>query len=112
MPFFADMSTFCFFAGIAILTWVFLRKTYRRRKKTSAPHPRTPSTPSFTQPLIDAPREVARWQVEMHQLARDLKAEVETKIGLLQQTAIMARREADRLEKLLADAEAERHRVA
>jgi hypothetical protein len=108
MPFFADMSTFCLFAGIAILTWVFLRKTYRRRRKIAAPLPLNPSIPSSAQPLIDAPRELARWQVEMHQLARDLKAEVETKIGLLRHTAIMARCEADRLEKLLAETERQR----
>lgn len=52
----------------------------------------------------EAPPDLVRWQVEMHELARDLKAEIDTKLVALQTLIAMARQEAARLESLLAKA--------
>jgi hypothetical protein len=52
--------------------------------------------------LEDAPPELARWQVAMHELARDLKGEIDTKLAALQTLVALARQEAARLEALLA----------
>lgn len=52
--------------------------------------------------LRDAPPEVLRWHVELHETARDLKAEIDTKLVALQVLTKQAREEADRLERLLA----------
>lgn len=54
--------------------------------------------------LDDAPSELTRWQVAMHELARDLKGEIDTKLAALQTLVAMARQEADRLQKLLEQA--------
>jgi hypothetical protein len=55
-------------------------------------------------PLVDAPAEFTRWQVEMHETARDLKAELDSKIGVLQALVAMARKETQRLESLMHEA--------
>jgi hypothetical protein len=53
---------------------------------------------------MDAPREVVRWQVEMHETARDLKAELDSKISVLQTLVGMAREERQRLEETMHQA--------
>jgi len=57
------------------------------------------------QPLRHAPADIERWQVEMHDFARDLKGELDTKIAVLQRLVIDAREAADRLEAVLVRAE-------
>ncbi len=50
-------------------------------------------------PLLGAPADLRRWHVEMEQVARDLRAEIDTKIVLLQATIRSAAEEATRLER-------------
>jgi hypothetical protein len=50
--------------------------------------------------LADAPVEVLRWQVEMHETARDLQAELDTKMRALQVLMRDADEKIARLEKL------------
>lgn len=59
-------------------------------------------TPPCPASLDDAPPEWTRWQVAMHELARDLKGEIDTKLAALQTLVALARQESDRLEALLA----------
>ena len=51
------------------------------------------------------PVELLRWQVEMHETARDMKAEIDTKMVALQTLIRSAREEEERLLKLLAQVE-------
>jgi len=100
-------------AGVALLVWVLLRRVYRKRggrsKSRIAPPSRVrPVSKSpgadrdeTRQPLIDAPPEILRWQVEMHETARDLKAELDTKIHVVQTLVGMAREESQRLEAVI-----------
>jgi hypothetical protein len=89
-------------AGIALLTWLLLRRTYfRKRLKTpieSFPRSSRAVATRALQPLKDAPPELLRWQVEMHETARDLKAELDSKISVAQTLVGMAREECERLE--------------
>jgi hypothetical protein len=62
--------------------------------------------------LCDAPPEVTRWQVEMHETARDLKAEVDTKLALLQILIQQSNSAAERLEQAIAIAEQKGIRTA
>ena len=62
--------------------------------------------------LCDAPPEVTRWQVEMHETARDLKAEIDTKLALLQVLIQHAEAASDRLERALENAEQKGIRTA
>ena len=55
--------------------------------------------------LSDAPTDVLRWHVELHDTARDLKAELDSKITALQVLIRMAGHEAARLERLIESAE-------
>ena len=60
--------------------------------------------PAPQQPLMDAPPNILRWQVEMHETARDLKAELDTKMLAVQQLIAIAQDQAGRLEKAIAEA--------
>ncbi|MFO7907455.1 MAG: hypothetical protein ACQESR_13645 [Planctomycetota bacterium] len=51
--------------------------------------------------LSSTPPDVLRWQVEMHETARELKAELDSKMRVLQLLIGQARQEADRLERIL-----------
>jgi hypothetical protein len=97
-------------AGVALLVWVLLRRVYRKRsgRPKSRIAPQSPpwrakksaaaNRDETRQPLIDAPPEILRWQLEMHETARDLKAELDTKIHVVQTLVGMACEESQRLE--------------
>lgn len=79
------------FGGFVMLGWVLARRTLKNRKKSRAAN-RTAnvelakirsSVPSVT-PLVDAPKEVQRWQGAMHDLTRELSAELEGRIATVQ----------------------------
>ena len=53
---------------------------------------------------LDAPPEVARWQLEMHETARELKAEIDSKLLALQALVNVAREEREKLEAAIAQA--------
>jgi len=104
-----------FLAGITLLILILLRRSYRhygRRRpagKTLESHPtRAPRPHGPERSLSDAPPDVLRWHVEMHDTARKLKAELDSKMRVLQLLIGQARREADRLERMLERAEPSR----
>lgn len=90
--------------GMAILCFLLLRNGSRRRDRkqsdTEELHQLTGER-SRDSALADAPDEVLRWQVEMHDTARDLKAELETKMLALQVLIREARVERERLEAVI-----------
>jgi hypothetical protein len=103
----ANKSSLILAVAIGLLTFFAMRVWSRRLRSTtgltrreSSLAPRTREAKSL-QPLVDAPPEITRWQVEMHDLARDLKGELDTKIAVLEHLVIEARAEADRLEALV-----------
>jgi hypothetical protein len=95
--------------GLGLLVSILLRRYYRyfgKRRQDDRPLVRTSRRePDSQQPLIDAPPNALRWQVEMHETARDLKAEIDTKMVALQQLIALAGRQSDRLEAAIARAE-------
>ena len=101
-------STGMMLAGIALLTIILLRRSYRyygrkKPKKTEAgAYLAKTARPTTTgRSLSTAPAEVLRWQVEMHEIARELKAEMDSKMRSLQVLVLQAREEADRLQSIL-----------
>jgi hypothetical protein len=48
----------------------------------------------------DKPVEILRWEVEMHETARTLSAQLDSKMSALQALVQSAQQEADRLERL------------
>jgi hypothetical protein len=91
-----------------LLVVVLLRRSYRyHRRQSKAEEPRTrigQAARREGQPLADAPPEILRWQVEMHETARALKAELDSKMGAIQALIRMAAEERQRLEAAVAHA--------
>jgi hypothetical protein len=104
-------TTILFLAGLVLTCGVLLFRTHRQlgsRPKTEIPSPATFSRP-MAQPTsahrLDAPAELRRWEVETHDLARDLQAQLDSKITILQHLVRDAQQQADRLETALARAD-------
>ncbi len=95
-------STILLTAGVALAALVFLRASWRRRAA-----PNSSSTTTGDERLAEAPPELLRWQVEMHETARDLKAELDSKLSALQALVALARHERILLESSIARAEGE-----
>jgi len=98
-----------FLAGVALLVVILLRRWnryYGRRRRGKkdvsglVTIPRPSDRPQRS--LSTAPAEFLQWQVELHDTARDLKAELDSKMIALQILIQSASQEAARLEQLLA----------
>jgi|GEM_PF-6764160 len=79
------------FGGVVLLIWVFVRRrvrarTSQRRDQQVAARQQQQwiQEQSIAVPLADAPREVLRWQSSMYDLQRELTAELETRIAVVQ----------------------------
>jgi hypothetical protein len=102
-----DASTYLLVAGFGLAIYVMLRG-----RRLSEPEP-TRRPFASVGPLIERarhsvepPLELLRWQVEMHDTAKELKAELDSKLSALQALVIMARGESERLEAAIRKAEA------
>ena len=109
----AEIPSWAPFAlGIIIVTVILIRRSSRhysgkRKRSPRSTQPKQPvvSSVSNDRPLADAPREILRWQVEMHETARDLKAELDGKIVALGILLRDAQHETQRLEAAVTRAE-------
>lgn len=103
-----EPTTVLFLSGLALVCAVLLFRTHRQlntRPKGRLSHPSTwskaaPSKPSAAHHL-DMPREAQRWEVEMHDTARELRGQLDTKISVLQHLIRDAAEQAARLEAAL-----------
>jgi hypothetical protein len=97
------------FMGAALLvTWILLSKTHRYLRQNSRPVPapegfgrRTAETPPGATAAAP-PVETGAWEVQMHELARELSARLDSKMRALEQLTREADRAAARLEAALA----------
>ena len=108
MSILASMTAeFAFLAGVVLLILIAIRRWFRyygprRKKGQSQPILHIARIePKPLEPLRDAPPELSRWQVDMHATARELKAELDSKIGVLQTLLGMARQEIQHLESAM-----------
>lgn len=76
-------------AGLGLICWLLMRGNMRRRKHLQLPTTFSlghngnsqASVPPFAgTKSLGAPTEVLRWQVELHDLGRELKAELDSKL--------------------------------
>lgn len=102
------VKTGMFLAGVLLLIMILLRRFYRyygRRKptrKVAEPYlAHTPRPTGEKRSLSNASADVLSWHVEMHETAREMKAELDSKMRALQLLIGQARYEADRLEQIL-----------
>lgn len=103
-------STWGLAAALAALCFLALRSNWfrQRRSEQSIAEPdtiRAACTPKPREAGHLAPDEFLRWQVEMHETARDVKAEIDTKLLALQSLIVLANEHSQRLEMLLMRAE-------
>jgi len=96
-----------FLAGVILMVAILLRRFYRhtrghgRSNRSGTYLERTPRPGAKKRSLSTAPSDVLQWHVEMQETARDLKAELDTKMRVLQLLIAQARTECNRLEHLL-----------
>lgn len=96
--------------GLLLIIAILLRRSYRYYRDKDNPNAILDERragrcqPRKQTPLIDAPPEIVRWQIEMHETARDLKAELDSKMSALQALVGMAQQASDRLEAVIARA--------
>jgi hypothetical protein len=107
MPLFAefDPSILFFIAAVAIITWMLLMRSHRYfgRQRASEPENKWESKPTPKPPAVqgELPATVARWEVEMHETARQMSAQLDGKMSALQALIADADRAAARLEAAL-----------
>lgn len=83
-----------FFGGLILLIWILMRRNWRGQAKAKkergkdsylVSNPR-PVTKEWT--MSGGPAELNKWQVEMLERTRELQAEVDTKLLILQRTLL------------------------
>jgi hypothetical protein len=100
-------SNWALAAVLAAACLFLLRGNWQRQRRSDAdlPNPQAiqQSFAAKTREMSahHAPEDLLRWQVEMHELARDVKAEIDTKLLVLQSLLVVADEHAQRLESLL-----------
>jgi len=114
-----DLQQAMMLAGIGILTFMMLRKTRRyqqqvkREAKRSEREKKAISQVSIDldqqQPLLDAPSSVLRWQVEMHETARELQGKLDTKMRALQVLIAQAETATSHLQSAIEQAKLDNH---
>jgi hypothetical protein len=97
-------------AGFILLGWVLARRQIRSRDRAVQARQderalrRGPTSREPSLPLADAPADTQRWQVAMMDLQRDLKAELETRIAVVQTLIRQADERISVLASLQSDA--------
>ena len=98
-----DTSTILALLGILVL-WFSLKRFGRRPSTLSQQLPVSrPESTAFSADRhhLDAPASVARWEVNMHETARDLMGRLDSKIVIVEQLIRDAHQAAARLEAVL-----------
>lgn len=106
-----SQAIWLFIAGIALLTWVLLKRSYRyfgrhKRHGNSEPlqHLHRPVT-EWDGAQRDVMAQIERQKVEMQEMTRDLNGQLNSKIIILEKLISDSQRQIDRLEHLLGEAE-------
>jgi hypothetical protein len=105
----ASFTSWAMFAlGVVLMIVILLRRSWRYQRRArndrTAVSPRKPP-PSPGLPLSDAPDDVRRWNVELHDTIRDAQAEMDSKMRALQSLIMLADQQTRHLEAAVARAE-------
>jgi hypothetical protein len=95
-------TTVLFMFGLIMTAGALLWRAQRQAQKANRAKllvaEKAQPDPQTTKNHLQAPREFQRWQVEMHDLARELSGQLDSKLGLLQHLVREADQQAARLE--------------
>jgi len=102
-------------AGLGILCWIIIRTRAKSRRKAALPVIAGPlsyngnavkQNNAFTGTAsLGAPQELLKWQVELHDLSRELKAELDSKMIAVRAITLQYDQAAHRLSELIQLAE-------
>jgi hypothetical protein len=110
MPFFQDGPAGLLAAiGLLIITCTLLLRVFRRLGRRKKNQPALILSQRTTRPFDSSgqqrPREMQGWEVQMTDLARDLSAQLDSKMGALHHLIREADLASVRLEQLLAESD-------
>jgi len=98
--------TFLFLGALAITIFILLIRVQRYYGRPRAPQPSWPSPRRERSGeqgrRLESPAPMVNWEVEMHETARKLSAQLDSKMGALEQLICEADRAAARLEAALS----------
>jgi hypothetical protein len=104
MPWRAQMMLL---AGISLMIWVLFRRNIRARRnrrrqdaELRVERKKWAARATSGAPLADAPADVARWQSGMFDLHRELRADLDTKIAVVQSMVRLADQRIETLRNL------------
>lgn len=106
------MSSGLFALGCGLLTAILLRRSYkyfgrnRRRRNEPAIDAQPRPEGAWTGAHADASARIERQKVELHEQGREITARIDNKLVILQELIAKSQSQIDRLEALLAEAEA------
>lgn len=98
--FFENPGQMLFLGGIALATWVLMRRLFIRRGKNKKSVDPIKEITKKERPAqsIDAPAESLRWEVRIHDLGREISGRIDSKLSALQALTKLAHAAAERLE--------------
>jgi hypothetical protein len=105
-----NTATTLFLAGLLLVVLTFLRRGSRKLRRGPSVSQRLAARAAEAAAgagiatTADTPAHLARWEIELHELAREATAQVDTKLRLLQEYLRAADEQAQRLESLLTRA--------
>jgi hypothetical protein len=113
MPTESSLPTWMMLCGIGMLVWLFIRTKLSNRRHHSRLSPviaqfKHNANAQLGPVVFDgtkslgAPREVLQWQVELHDLARELKAELDSKLIAVRYMTEIYDQAANRLAEMVA----------
>ncbi|TWT85437.1 hypothetical protein Pla123a_02440 [Posidoniimonas polymericola] len=102
------VASIMFAAGCALLTSILLRRSYRyfgrRRRYDDSPIARQPRpTSQWSGAYSDSSAMIERQKVELHDAGRELRAQLDNKIVVLQELCARSQQQIDRMEELLRE---------
>jgi len=100
-----DSSTILALFGILLLYITFKRFGSRRANSSHSAVPQSLADAKSKGHPLDAPVAVTRWEVSMHDTARDLMGRLDSKIVIVEQLVREANEVATRLESLVVQIE-------
>jgi hypothetical protein len=99
----STLQTFFLIVMIVVAGYLFLRsQRYFARQKNDAASTVRPATPPSESPYTAVPQDLTRWEVEMHDTARQLSGQLDGKLAALGHLIREADRVAARLEAALS----------
>ena len=100
-----------FAAGCALLTWILLKRSYkyfgkpRGKRLIQGIEEQHRPTSEWDGAKSDAMARIERREVEMQEMTRDLKGELNSKIIILEKLIADSQRQIERMEELIEKAE-------